>query len=103
MTSASAAKRAVAIESERSEGAGVEQHAAMTWVQRLKRIFNIDITIFEECDSKGGGKKINGRSGHKAEITQGFGNGNNRTIAVIWGIPGFDGIRTKADIQAGKL
>jgi hypothetical protein len=27
----------------------VEQHAAMTWAQRLKRVFNIDITTCEEC------------------------------------------------------
>ncbi len=27
----------------------MEQHAAMTWAQRLKRVFNIDITTCEEC------------------------------------------------------
>ena len=33
----------------------VEQHAAMTWAQRLKRVFNIDISICEEC---GGAVKV---------------------------------------------
>jgi len=27
----------------------LEQHAAMTWMQRLKRVFNIDIEICEKC------------------------------------------------------
>ena len=27
------------------------RHAEMTWAQRLKRVFNIDITICEECGS----------------------------------------------------
>ncbi len=31
------------------ERSPVEQHAAMTWAQRLKRVFNIDITTCEEC------------------------------------------------------
>ena len=31
------------------ERSPVEQHAAMTWAQRLKRVFNIDISICEEC------------------------------------------------------
>jgi len=31
------------------------RHAAMTWAQRLKRVFNIDITICEEC---GGAVKV---------------------------------------------
>ena len=33
----------------------MEQHAAMTWAQRLKRVFNIDITTCEEC---GGAVKV---------------------------------------------
>ena len=37
------------------ERSSVEQHAAMTWAQRLKRVFNIDITICEEC---GGAVKV---------------------------------------------
>jgi hypothetical protein len=47
----------------------------MTWAQRLKRVFNIDIAIREECDSdawlianiEDRGKKINDRSGHLSE------------------------------------
>jgi hypothetical protein len=31
------------------------RHAAMTWAQRLKRVFNIDITTCEEC---GGAVKV---------------------------------------------
>ncbi len=27
----------------------LERHAAMTWMQRLKRVFNIDIEICEKC------------------------------------------------------
>jgi len=27
-----------------------ERHAAMTWVQRLKRVFNIDIETCEQCE-----------------------------------------------------
>jgi hypothetical protein len=27
----------------------VEHHAAMTWAQRLKRVFNIDIETCEKC------------------------------------------------------
>ena len=26
-----------------------ERHASMTWAQRLKRVFNIDITLCERC------------------------------------------------------
>ncbi len=37
------------------ERSSVKQHAAMTWAQRLKRVFNIDITICEEC---GGAVKV---------------------------------------------
>ena len=37
------------------ERSPVEQHAAMTWAQCLKRVFNIDITICEEC---GGAVKV---------------------------------------------
>ncbi len=37
------------------ERSPVEQHAAMTWAQRLKRVFNIDISICEAC---GGAIKI---------------------------------------------
>ena len=33
----------------------VERHAAITWAQRLKRVFNIDIEICEHC---GGAVKI---------------------------------------------
>jgi len=32
-----------------------ERHAAMTWAQRLKRVFNIDITTCEAC---GGAVKV---------------------------------------------
>ena len=28
-----------------------ERHASMTWAQRLKRVFNIDITSCSECGS----------------------------------------------------
>jgi hypothetical protein len=31
------------------ERSPVEQHAAMTWAQRLKRVFNIDIAVCKEC------------------------------------------------------
>jgi hypothetical protein len=31
------------------ERSPVEQHAAMTWAQRLKRVFDIDITVCKEC------------------------------------------------------
>ena len=31
------------------ERSPVEQHAAMSWAQRLKRVFNIDISICEAC------------------------------------------------------
>ncbi len=37
------------------ERSPVEQHAAMTWAQRLKRVFSIDISICEEC---GGAVKV---------------------------------------------
>jgi len=37
------------------ERSPVEQHAAMTWAQRLKRVFNIDIWICEAC---GGAVKV---------------------------------------------
>ena len=37
------------------ERSPVEQHAAMSWAQRLKRVFNIDISICEAC---GGAVKI---------------------------------------------
>jgi hypothetical protein len=33
----------------------VEQHAAMTWAQRLKRVFNIDIST---CDACGGAVRV---------------------------------------------
>ena len=33
----------------------IERHAAMTWAQRLKRVFNIDI---ETCGRCGGSLKI---------------------------------------------
>jgi len=33
----------------------VEQHAAMSWAQRLKRVFNIDIST---CDACGGAVKV---------------------------------------------
>ena len=33
----------------------IERHAAMTWVQRLKRVFNIDI---ETCGRCGGSLKV---------------------------------------------
>jgi hypothetical protein len=29
----------------------VEQHAAMSWVQRLKRVFNIEISTCDVCGS----------------------------------------------------
>jgi len=29
----------------------VEQHAAMSWAQRLKRVFNIDISTCDVCGS----------------------------------------------------
>jgi hypothetical protein len=28
----------------------IERHAAMTWAQRLKRVFNIDIEVCSRCD-----------------------------------------------------
>jgi len=37
------------------ERSPVEQHAAMTWAQRLKRVFNIDIST---CDACGGAVKV---------------------------------------------
>jgi len=37
------------------ERSPVEQHAAMTWAQRLKRVFSIDITTCEAC---GGAVKV---------------------------------------------
>jgi ribosomal protein S27E len=37
------------------ERSPVEQHAAMTWAQRLKRVFNIDVST---CDACGGAVKI---------------------------------------------
>ena len=37
------------------ERSPVERHAAMTWAQRLKRVFNIDIAVCEEC---GGAVKV---------------------------------------------
>jgi hypothetical protein len=37
------------------ERSPVEQHAAMSWAQRLKRVFNIDISICEAC---GGAVKV---------------------------------------------
>jgi hypothetical protein len=37
------------------ERSPVEQHAAMTWVQRLKRVFNIDLAA---CKEYGGAVKV---------------------------------------------
>ena len=37
------------------ERSPVEHHAAMTWAQRLKRVFNIDVST---CDACGGAVKI---------------------------------------------
>jgi len=37
------------------ERSPVERHAAMTWAQRLKRVFNIDVST---CDACGGAVKI---------------------------------------------
>ena len=37
------------------ERSPVEQHAAMSWAQRLKRVFNLDISI---CDACGGAVKV---------------------------------------------
>ena len=37
------------------ERSPVEQHASMTWAQRLKRVFNIDVST---CDACGGAVKI---------------------------------------------
>jgi hypothetical protein len=37
------------------ERSPVEQHAAMTWAQRLKRVFNIDIST---CDACGGAVRV---------------------------------------------
>ncbi len=37
------------------ERSPVEQHAAMSWAQRLKRVFNIDIST---CDACGGAVKV---------------------------------------------
>jgi len=36
--------------SQSKEGKAVEQrHPAMTWAQRLKRVFNIDMSIYPKC------------------------------------------------------
>jgi len=37
------------------ERSPVERHAAMTWAQRLKRVFNLDIST---CDACGGAVKV---------------------------------------------
>jgi hypothetical protein len=34
---------------EDSERTPAEQRAAMTWTQRLKRVFNIDVSVCEQC------------------------------------------------------
>lgn len=33
------------------EKTSAERHAAMTWMQKLKRVFNIDIEICEKCNA----------------------------------------------------
>ena len=38
-----------AIDTEPDDRTPMEQHAAMTWARRLKRVFNIDITECEQC------------------------------------------------------
>lgn len=37
------------VATDRDERTPPEHHAAMTWAQRLKRVFNIDIEICEKC------------------------------------------------------
>jgi len=43
------------VHNETEERTPVERHAAMTWAQRLKRVFNIDIETCGEC---GGAVKV---------------------------------------------
>jgi hypothetical protein len=40
---------------ERDDKTAQQRHKAMTWAQRLKRVFNIDVSICEKC---GGEAKI---------------------------------------------
>ena len=40
---------------DRDERSPVEQHAAMTWAQRLKRVFHIDIST---CDAYSGAVRV---------------------------------------------
>ena len=62
----------------------------MTWAQRLKRVFNIDIAICEECDGAVNVidsievlvKRINDRSGHEVAVDTKILNGCFRETAI---------------------